>query len=103
MTAYDGPSGTRPPPGPPRLPRAQDAAPNVANLAVWPGVPFPLGATWDGIGTNFSLFSESGESVQLCLFDDAGHETRIPMMEKTAFNFHLYVPGVGPGQRYGYR
>ncbi len=99
MTAVDGPRGARPP----RPPRAQDAAPSVANLAVWPGAPFPLGATWDGIGTNFSLFSEIASNVQLCLFDDAGHETRIPMREETAFIHHVYVPGVGPGHRYGYR
>jgi glycogen operon protein len=99
MTVVDGPVGARPP----RPPRAQDAAPSVANLAVWPGTPFPLGATWDGIGTNFSLFSEIASGVQLCLFDDAAHETRIPMREETAFIHHAYVPGVGPGQRYGYR
>src|SRR5881392_4199363 len=101
MTAFDGPGAPRA--QVPRLPRAQDAAPNVANLAVWPGEPFPLGATWDGIGTNFSLFSETAEQVQLSLFDDAGHETRIPLREATAFVHHVYVPGVGPGQRYGFR
>ncbi len=63
MTAYEGAAGARPLPAPPRLPRAQDAAPAVENLAVWPGQPFPLGATWDGIGTNFSLFSEVAQSV----------------------------------------
>jgi glycogen operon protein len=103
MTASDGPFAARPRGAPPRLPRVQDAAPNVANLAVWPGQPFPLGATWDGIGTNFSLFSETAQSVQLCLFDDGGHETRLPMREQTAFIHHVYVPGVGPGQRYGFR
>jgi isoamylase len=71
--------------------------------AVWPGHPFPLGATWDGSGTNFSLFSEHGERVQLCLFDDADAETRIEVTERTAYNWHCYLPGVGPGQRYGYR
>ena len=54
-------------------------------------------------GTNFSLFSENAERVELCLFDDDGHETRIEVTERTAFNWHCYVPGVGPGQRYGYR
>jgi isoamylase len=103
MTAFDGPSAPRPLPRPPRPPRAQDAAPNVANLAVWPGAPFPLGATWDGIGTNFSLFSEIADNVQLCLFDDAGHETRVPMREETAFVHHVYLPGVSPGQRYAFR
>jgi isoamylase len=72
-------------------------------MDTWPGRPFPLGATWDGEGTNFSLFSENAESVELCLFDDAGEETRIRVEERTAFNWHCYLPGVGPGQRYGYR
>ncbi|HST26290.1 MAG TPA: glycogen debranching protein GlgX, partial [Gaiellaceae bacterium] len=69
----------------------------------WPGRPFPLGAKWDGEGTNFSLFSENAERVELCLFDGDGNETRIPMDERTAFNWHCYVPGAGPGQCYGYR
>jgi glycogen operon protein len=70
---------------------------------VWPGRPFPLGATWDGTGTNFSLFSEHAESVQLCLFDESGQETRIDVYGHRAHNWHCYLPGVGPGQRYGYR
>jgi isoamylase len=70
---------------------------------VWPGQPFPLGPVWDGGGTNFSLFSENAESVELCLFDDEDRETRLPVTERTAFNWHCYVPGVAPGQRYGYR
>jgi isoamylase len=69
----------------------------------WPGRPFPLGATWDGEGTNFSLFSENAERVDLCLFDDAGAETCIELEERTAFNWHCYVHGVGPGQCYGFR
>jgi isoamylase len=69
----------------------------------WPGRPFPLGATWDGHGTNFALFSEHAESVELCLFDDQGEETRVPVTERRALNWHTYLPGVGPGQRYGYR
>jgi isoamylase len=72
-------------------------------LRPWPGEPFPLGATWDGQGTNFSLFSESAERVELCLFDDAGDEQRVELEERTAFNWHCYLPGIGPGQRYGYR
>jgi isoamylase len=72
-------------------------------LIVWPGTPFPLGATWDGTGTNFSLFSENAERVELCLFDAEGHETRIDVVEHTVFNWHCYLPGVGPGQLYGYR
>jgi len=70
---------------------------------VWPGTPFPLGPTWDGQGTNFSIFSENAQGVELCLFDGDGRETRIPMAERTAFNWHCYVPGVGPGQLYGFR
>ncbi len=69
----------------------------------WPGRPFPLGATWDGSGTNFSLFSEHAERVELCLFDDRDGETRIELCERTAYHWHGYLPGVGPGQRYGYR
>jgi isoamylase len=72
-------------------------------VKVWPGRPFPLGATWDGDGTNFSLFSENAEHVELCLFDDADNETSLPLTERTAFNWHGYVPEVGPGQRYAYR
>ncbi|HZP72002.1 MAG TPA: hypothetical protein VFA97_01365, partial [Gaiellaceae bacterium] len=70
---------------------------------VWVGGPFPLGPEWDGEGTNFSLFSENAERVELCLFDDAGDEERIELHERTAFNWHCYLPGVGPGTRYAYR
>jgi isoamylase len=70
---------------------------------VWPGRPFPLGALWDGEGVNFSLFSENAARVELCLFDDEDNETRIEVTERTAFNWHCYVPGIGPGRRYGYR
>jgi isoamylase len=72
-------------------------------MEVWPGHPFPLGPTWDGRGTNFALFSENAERVELCLFDDADNETRVPLEQRTAFNWHGYLPGIGPGQRYGYR
>jgi glycogen operon protein len=71
--------------------------------ALWPGRPFPLGATWDGEGTNFALFSENAERVELCLFDEAGREERLQLTERTAFNWHAYLPSVGPGQQYGYR
>jgi glycogen operon protein len=70
---------------------------------VWPGEPFPLGPTWDGEGTNFSVFSEHAERVELCLFGDDGAEERIELREMTAFNWHCYLPDVGPGQAYGYR
>ncbi|MBW3609833.1 MAG: hypothetical protein KY463_16165 [Actinobacteria bacterium] len=69
----------------------------------WPGRPFPLGPTWDGEGTNFSLFSEHAERVELCLFDASGAEERLDVNDVTAHCWHCYVPGVGPGQRYGYR
>jgi isoamylase len=70
----------------------------------WPGQPFPLGATWDGRGTNFAIFSENAEGVELCLFDENGDESAVvPLTERTAFNWHGYLPGVGPGQRYGFR
>jgi len=71
--------------------------------AVWPGRSFPLGSTWDGEGVNFSLFSEHAEAVELCLFDDDGGESRISVTERTAYNWHCYLPGIEPGQRYGYR
>ena len=70
---------------------------------VWPGEPFPLGPKWDGEGTNFSLFSENAGQVELCLFDDADREERIELRHRTELNWHCYLPGVGPGQRYGYR
>jgi isoamylase len=71
---------------------------------VWPGQPFPLGATWDGEGVNFSLFSENAERVELCLFTHDGEEQRrVEVTERTAFNWHCYMPGIGPGQHYGYR
>jgi isoamylase len=70
---------------------------------VWPGEPFPLGAKWDGEGTNFSLFSEHAERVELCLFDGGDAEARVDLAKRTAFNWHGYLRGVGPGQRYGYR
>ncbi|MCW2967753.1 MAG: glgX, partial [Solirubrobacteraceae bacterium] len=70
---------------------------------VWPGEPFPLGATWDGEGTNFSLFSENAERVELCLYGDDGDEERVELRERTSLNWHCYLPGIGPGQRYGYR
>ena len=72
-------------------------------MATWPGAPYPLGATYDGSGTNFALFSEVAERVELCLFDDDGTESRIALPEVDGFVWHGYLPGVGPGQRYGYR
>ena len=70
---------------------------------VRPGEPLPLGATWDGRGTNFSIFSEVAERIELCLFDEHGVETRIDLPERTALCSHGYIRGIGPGQRYGFR
>jgi isoamylase len=72
-------------------------------MQVWPGNAYPLGATWDGSGTNFALFSEAAERVELCLFDEAGAESRVTLTEVDGFVWHCYLPAVGPGQRYGYR
>jgi isoamylase len=70
---------------------------------VWPGTAHPLGATYDGVGTNFALFSEAAERVELCLLDDDGTETRTELREVDGFVWHGYLPTAGPGQRYGYR
>ena len=67
------------------------------------GRPYPLGATYDGIGTNFSVFSGLAEQVEVCLFDEWGRETRFLLPEETAHVRHGYMAGVGPGQRYGFR
>ncbi|MTD96980.1 glycogen debranching protein GlgX [Corynebacterium guaraldiae] len=70
---------------------------------VWPGSPSPLGSTFDGAGTNFAIFSEIAEKVELCLIDHDGSEERIELTEVTAHVWHAYLPNVSPGQRYGYR
>ncbi|AZP80909.1 glycogen debranching protein GlgX [Mycobacterium avium subsp. paratuberculosis] len=70
---------------------------------VWPGSPYPLGASYDGAGTNFSLFSEIAEKVELCLIDSRGAETRIPLDEVDGYVWHAYLPNINPGQRYGFR
>ena len=85
------------------MPGAETRRGKRAGHEVWPGTPFPLGAHFDGSGCNFSLFSEVAEAVDLCLFDEDGHETRIPLQEVDAFCWHAYLPQVRPGQRYGYR
>ena len=75
-------------------------------MRVWPGRPYPLGATWDGSGVNFALYSENAEKVELCLFDnvDEANETeKIPIKEQTDMVWHAYLPDVRPGQLYGYR
>ncbi|MCW2527586.1 MAG: glgX [Pseudonocardiales bacterium] len=77
--------------------------PTPTTQRVWPGTPYPLGATYDGTGTNFALFSEIASKVELCLFEADGTETKIPLTERDAFVWHGYLPHVGPGQQYGYR
>ncbi len=73
--------------------------------AVWPGKPYPLGATWDGEGVNFALFSEHADRVELCLFDPKGKREleRIPMRWQTDLIWHCYLPEARPGWLYGYR
>ncbi|GAA1855137.1 glycogen debranching protein GlgX [Microbacterium koreense] len=75
----------------------------MGKIESWPGSPYPLGATYDGNGTNFALFSEQAERVELCLFDADGIESRVDLVEFDAFVWHAYLPNVQPGQRYGYR
>src|SRR5215469_3512756 len=81
----------------------------VQHDVAWPGVSYPLGATYDGVGTNFAIYSEAAEQIDLCLFadeDPAGGprgEERIPLREVDGFVWHGYLPGISPGQRYGYR
>ncbi|WP_309124353.1 glycogen debranching protein GlgX [Arthrobacter sp.] len=72
-------------------------------MELWPGDAYPLGATYDGTGTNFALFSEVAEKVELCLIDDDGTETRIELKEVDGYVWHGYLPHVVPGQKYGYR
>jgi len=72
-------------------------------MKIWPGQPYPLGAVFDGAGTNFSLFSEIAERVELCLFDQNDNETCIALPEVTGYCWHGYLPTVEPGRRYGFR
>ena len=72
-------------------------------MEIWPGRPYPLGATFDGTGTNFALYSSVAEKVELCLFDENMVETRVALTEVDAFVWHAYLPGIQPRQRYGYR
>jgi isoamylase len=70
---------------------------------VWPGSAYPLGATYDGTGTNFAIYSEVAEKIELCLFDEQGNEERIRLPEMDAYVWHAFLPGIQPGQRYGFR
>ena len=72
-------------------------------MQVWPGEAYPLGATYDGAGTNFAVFTEAANRVELCLLHDDGSETAVELRESDAFVRHAYLPGVMPGQRYGFR
>jgi glycogen operon protein len=76
---------------------------NLMEPEIWPGQPYPLGASYDGIGTNFALFSEVAERVELCLYGPRGREQRVDMSEVDGYVWHSFLPGIGPGQRYGYR
>src|SRR5437868_13392565 len=76
-------------------------------MRVRPGSPYPLGATWDGAGTNFALYSGVAERVELCLFNGDGPapsaaQTRVALTEADGFVWHGYLPGIGPGQRHGH-
>jgi isoamylase len=72
-------------------------------MDIWPGKPYPMGATYDGSGVNFAIFSEVADRVELCLIGEKGKETRFQVTEVDGYVWHLYVPGVQPGQRYGFR
>jgi isoamylase len=94
----DRTAAPRPVVSPARAPRGA-----VEVASIWPGTPYPLGATYDGLGTNFAIFSEVAARVELCLFDEHGNETRFDLPEMNGFIWHGYLPTVSPGQRYGYR
>ena len=75
-------------------------------MRAWPGLPYPLGATWDGRGVNFALFSEHATKVELCLFDSADASIErvcVPLVDRTDMIWHAYLPDLAPGQLYGYR
>jgi pullulanase/glycogen debranching enzyme len=100
------------PTGPTEQPRARwematmtmtMATPHTGTVKTLPGVPYPLDSAYDGNGTNFSIFSEVAERVELCLFHEDGKETRVNLDERDGYNWHVYLSGVHPGQQYGYR
>ena len=94
---------TNPASGPAAASGAAPAESTPTLPTVWPGDAYPLGATYDGAGTNFSLFSEIAEKVDLCLIDERGNESRIPLDEVDGYVWHAYLPNITPGQRYGFR
>jgi isoamylase len=73
------------------------------HLIAWPGRPFPVGATWDGEGTHFAIWSPTATRADVCLFDAGGREHRVQLVERSFHIWHGYIPGINPGQRYGYR
>ncbi|HEU5006750.1 MAG TPA: glycogen debranching protein GlgX [Jatrophihabitantaceae bacterium] len=85
------------------LPEEFTAAMAARMQRAWPGSPFPLGAHWDGDGVNFAIWSTTATAVDVCLFDSSGRETVIPLGDTTFHVWHGYLPGVEPGQRYGFR
>jgi isoamylase len=88
---------------PPSDPTDGAADTSPALVTVWPGSSYPLGANFDGGGTNFAVFSEIAEKVELCLISKDGDETRITLDEVDGYVWHAYLPTVSPGQRYGFR
>lgn len=76
---------------------------HIKHMEIWPGKPYPLGATYDGAGTNFAIYSSVAEKIELCLIADDLTETRVELREVDAHVFHCYLPGIRPGQRYGFR
>ena len=99
------PSADLPPTPPPRETHLRSGMTFAGSesMKILPGKPYPLGATYDGIGTNFSVFSGVAERVELCLFDADGADVHFDLPESTAYCWHGYLPNVGPGQRYGFR
>jgi len=85
------------------LTRAADSTVTPVFAELWPGKAYPLGATYDGSGTNFAVFSEAAEKVELCLFAADGTESRVTLPEVDGFVWHGFIPNIEPGQRYGYR
>ncbi|HYP93709.1 MAG TPA: glycogen debranching protein GlgX [Mycobacterium sp.] len=83
--------------------RAADSTVTPVVAELWPGKAYPLGATYDGSGTNFAVFSEAAEKVELCLFAADGTESRVTLPEVDGFVWHGFIPNIEPGQRYGYR
>src|ERR1700739_1804961 len=88
---------------PPSGPTSGAAKPSPKLSTVWPGSSYPLGATFDGGGTNFAVFSEIAEKGELWLIGQNRDETRIPLADVDVYVWHAYLPTVSPGQRYGFR